>query len=131
MTPNTQDRGRPRLSLRFAIQLLTLCFVLFAARGVWAQTNAGVTGTVTDASGAVVPDATVTITNQGTSVSTKTVTTGAGAYAVTGLTPGAYTVTVEEAGFKKSVQSDVNVEVTVNATVNVTLTTGPRPKPFR
>ncbi len=124
MTPNTQDRGRPRLSLRFAIQLLTLCFVLFAARGVWAQANAGVTGTVTDASGAVVPDATVTITNEGTSVSTKAVTTGAGAYAVTGLTPGAYTVTVEKPGFKKSVQSHVNVEVTVNATVPVTLTTG-------
>ena len=76
MTPNTQDRGKPRLSIRFAIQLLTLCFVLFAVRGAWAQANAGITGTVTDASGAVIPDANVTITNEGTSVSTTAVTTG-------------------------------------------------------
>jgi hypothetical protein len=124
VTPNTQDRGRPRLSIRFAIQLLTLCFVLFAVRGAWAQANAGITGTVTDASGAVIPDANVTITNEGTSVSTKAVTTGSGTYAVTGLTPGAYTVTVEKTGFKKSVQNHVNVEVTVNATVPITLTTG-------
>ena len=124
MTPNTQDRGRPRLSIRFAIQLLTLCFVLFAVRGAWAQANAGITGTVTDASGAVIPDANVTITNEGTSVSTKAVTTGSGTYAVTGLTPGAYTVTVEKTGFKKTVQNHVNVEVTVNATVPITLTTG-------
>jgi hypothetical protein len=124
VTPNTQDRGRPRLSIRFAIQLLTLCFVLFAVRGAWAQANAGITGTVTDASGAVIPDANVTITNESTSISTTAVTTGSGTYAVTGLTPGAYTVTVEKTGFKKSVQNHVNVEVTVNATVPITLTTG-------
>ena len=69
MTPISQDRGRPRLSIRFAIQLLTLTFVLFAAHGAWAQTNTGVTGTVTDASGAVIPGANVTIVNEGTSVS--------------------------------------------------------------
>ena len=124
MTPNTQDRGRPRLSIRFAIQLLTLCFVLFAARGAWAQANAGIGGTVTDASGAVIPDASVTITNEGTSVSSKTATSGAGTYAVTGLTPGQYTITVEKTGFKKSVQNHVNVEVTVTSTRDFSLASG-------
>jgi hypothetical protein len=101
-----------------------LCLVLFAARGAWAQANAGLTGTVTDASGAVIPDANVTIVNEGTSVSSKTVTTGAGTYVFTGLTPGAYTVTVEKPGFKKSVQNHVNIEVTVTPTINFSMTNG-------
>ena len=71
MIPKFQDRGRPRLSIHVAIQFLTLCLVLFAARGAWAQANAGVTGTVTDQSGAVIPNANVTITNEGTSISNK------------------------------------------------------------
>ena len=124
MTPISEHRGRPRLSIRFAIQLLTLCFVLVAARGAWAQANAGVTGTVTDAAGAIIPDANVTIVNEGTSVSGKTVTSGSGTYSFTGLTPGVYTVTVEKAGFKKSVQNHVNVEVTVNSTINFSLPSG-------
>jgi len=124
VTPISKDRGRPRLSIRFAIQLLTLCLVLFAARGVWGQANAGVTGTVTDASGAVVPDANVTIVNEGTSVSSKTVTTGSGTYSFTGLIPGSYTVTVEKSGFKKTIHNHVNVEVTVTATINVELSNG-------
>ncbi|MDQ1453910.1 MAG: hypothetical protein QOK38_3776, partial [Acidobacteriaceae bacterium] len=124
MTHIFQDRGRPRLSIHIAIQFLTLCLVLFAARGAWAQANAGVTGTVFDASGAVVPDANVTIVNEGTSVTSKTTTSGAGTYAVTGLTPGQYTVTVEKTGFKKSVQNHVNVEVTVTATRDFTMASG-------
>ncbi len=88
MTPIFKDRGRPRLSIHIAIQFLTLCLVLFAARGVWAQANAGVTGTVTDSSGAVIQDANVTITNEGTSVSSKAVTSSSGTYSFTGLTPG-------------------------------------------
>src|ERR1700759_1379836 len=118
VTPISEDCGRPRLSTRIAIQLLTLCLVLFAARGVWAQANAGVTGTVTDVSGAVIPEASVSIVNEATSVSSKTVTSGSGSYSFTGLLPGSYTVTVEKAGFKKSVQSHVNVEVTVTSTIN-------------
>ena len=124
VTPISQDRARPRLSTRFAIQLLTLCFVLFAARGVWAQANAGVTGTVTDPSGAVVPDANVTITNEGTSVSNKAITSSSGTYTVTGLIPGAYTLTVEKSGFKKAVQNHVNVEVSTTSTINFSMTTG-------
>src|SRR5882757_2845469 len=72
VTPISKDCGRPRLSTQLAIQFLTLCLVLFAARGVWGQANAGVTGTVTDASGAVIPEADVTVTNEGTSVTNKT-----------------------------------------------------------
>ncbi len=124
MTPISKDCGRPRLSIQIAVQFLTLCLVLFAARGVWGQANAGVTGTVTDSSGAVVPDANVTVTNEGTSVSSKATTSSSGTYSVTGLTPGSYTITVEKTGFKKSINNHVNVEVTVTATINVALSNG-------
>jgi hypothetical protein len=98
--------------------------LLLSGRAAFAQANAGITGTVTDASGAVVPDANVTITNEGTSVSNKVTTTGSGTYSVTGLTPGVYDVAVEKSGFKKSVQTHVNVEVTVTSTINFTLANG-------
>jgi hypothetical protein len=124
VTPKFQDRGRPRLSIHIAIQFLTLCLVLFAARGAWAQANAGITGTVFDASGAVVPDCNVTVTNEGTSVANKATTSTSGTYSVTGLNPGSYTITVEKTGFKKAVQSHVNVEVTVTATINISLANG-------
>jgi len=124
VTPISKDRGRPRLSIQLAIQFLTFCLVLFAARGVWGQANAGVTGTVTDASGAVITDASVTVTNEATSVSSRTTTSSSGTYSVTGLIPGAYTITVEKTGFKKSINNHVNVEVTVTATINVALSNG-------
>jgi hypothetical protein len=119
-----QAFDRPRLSFQFAIQVFAVCLVLFAGRYAFAQANAGITGTVTDTTGAVIPDANVTITNEGTSVASKTVTSSAGTYSVTGLIPGAYTITVEKSGFKKAVQNHVNVEVSTTATIPITLSTG-------
>jgi hypothetical protein len=104
--------------------LLTVCLALSSAKILYAQANAGLTGTVTDPSGAVVPGAKVTITNQGTGQESHTITSSAGTYSVTGLTPGVYSVTVEATGFKKQVQNSVNVEVSTTATIPITLTTG-------
>ncbi len=89
-----------------------------------AQANAGLTGTVTDTTGAVVSGAKVTITNQSTSISAHLVTSSAGTYAINGLNPGQYTVTVEASGFKKEIQRDVNVEVSVTATIDIVLSPG-------
>lgn len=91
---------------------------------VLGQAIAGITGTVTDSSGAVVAQAKVTIQNEGTSVTNRAVTSSAGTYAVSGLTPGKYSVTVEATGFRKSVQSNVTIEVSTTATINFALTTG-------
>jgi Carboxypeptidase regulatory-like domain len=97
---------------------------LLAPRFASGQASAGMTGTVTDSSGAVVPDANVTITNQATSVSDNTVTSSSGTYSFKGLTPGKYNVTVEAAGFKKGVQNSVTVEVSTTPTINITLAAG-------
>ena len=97
---------------------------LLVPRVVQAQASAGITGTITDSSGAVVPNANVTVTNVGTTVSDKTVTSSAGTYSFKGLNPGKYNVSVEAAGFKKGVQENVTVEVSTTPTINVTLATG-------
>jgi len=104
--------------------LLSLCLALSSAKLLYAQANAGITGTVTDSTGAIVSGATVTITDQGTGQENHATTSSAGTYSVTGLTPGVYSVTVEATGFKKEVQHSVNVEVSTNATINVTLAAG-------
>jgi hypothetical protein len=120
-----QEHHRLRLSIRlFQTVFAIICLLSFASRTASAQANAGITGTVTDASGAVIPGVKVTITNQDTSTSSHVVAGSAGNYAVSGLNPGKYTVTVEGAGFKKAVQRDVNVEVSVTATIDITLATG-------
>jgi len=64
---------------------------LMCAIGAVAQIGTGsVTGIVTDASGSVVPEADVTVTNADTNVSRATTSTASGDYAVTGLLPGRY-----------------------------------------
>src|SRR5262249_53942579 len=86
----------------FSFQLV-LCLGLMAAMLVLnpslhlAQIGTGsITGIVTDSTGAVIPEAEVTVTNAGTNVSRVTTTTTSGDYSVTGLLPGRYSVTVKK-----------------------------------
>src|SRR5260370_28767584 len=100
---------------------------LFLSCGAFlaAQTNRGaITGTVFDASGAVIPAASVTITTPGTNQAIKVLTSASGAYAVPNLDPVVYTVTVEASGFKKQVIDNVKVDTANVATVNVNMQTG-------
>src|SRR5258707_4477490 len=79
---------------------------------VGAQTTTGsIVGTITDASGGVIAGASITITNMDTGIAVKTTTDNTGTYVVTPLRVGRYSVTVEAAGFKKSVRSDITVNV--------------------
>ena len=72
-------------SLRNAFLVLSLLVV--SASPLFAQYGAAVEGTVADQTGAVVPGAKVTATNEATGVSRTTVTGGAGFYRIVGLTP--------------------------------------------
>ncbi len=98
--------------------------VLFFAGLMNAQTISSITGTVTDPSGAVVPDAKVTVTNDGTNVAKTITTNSAGSYTVTDLLPGTYTVKVEAAGFQSTILRGIGVEVAHAATVDAQLVTG-------
>jgi hypothetical protein len=83
-----------------------------------------VLGTVTDSTGAVIPNATVTITNTGTGVSHKATTSSSGDYSVPDLIPGPYSVTIEAPGFSKETVGGVVLGVAQQARVNGSLKTG-------
>src|SRR5207248_1888166 len=82
-------------------------------------------GTVTDSTGAVVPNARVTVTNVGKGVSVSTTTNESGNYTQTHLVPGTYTVTIEGTGFKTFVQQNVSVSVDTSTRVDSVLELGP------
>ena len=100
------------------------CFALTSPRPISAQASAGITGTITDASGAVVPNAKVAVANDATSVSNSTVTSSAGTYSLKGLPPGKYSVSIEASGFKKEVRSGIAIDPSTTPTVDFTLTAG-------
>jgi hypothetical protein len=107
------------VALTLALSTLLLMPVAFAQTTV---STGSIVGTVTDATGAVVPNAKVTITGP-TGQTIHTTTNGSGAYSSGSLVPGAYSVRVEGKGFKTS-QLTLNVEVNNTANGNVKLELG-------
>ncbi len=81
-------------------------------------------GAVQDASGAAIPGATVTITNDATKISDKTTSDSAGRYIFTHLSPASYTATVGAQGFKTLVRSNVLLRVDQKAAIDFTLEVG-------
>ncbi len=84
----------------------------------------GISGTVTDASGAQIPGATVVAQDVAKGTKLSTVTTGAGVYSFVSVAPGEYIVTISHDGFDTSVQNKVLVTVDQTNTVNATLRVG-------
>jgi hypothetical protein len=83
-----------------------------------------ISGTVTDKTGAVISDATVSATNNATGISVSTTTTGAGFYTFPNLDPGIYTVAVKANGFETLTQQNVHVNGTETQSFNPSLTVG-------
>jgi Carboxypeptidase regulatory-like domain len=83
--------------------------------------TASVVGTVRDASGALVPNATVTITNTDTNISSSTTTNGAGEYVLTPLRVGAYKFQVEASGFATRLVEGLHLNVDQRLRVDVDL----------
>ena len=112
----------PRTSLG---RLLVLVCLLTIVPVAFCQGVSGrILGTVQDASGAVVPNVSVSIANQDTGISTKIVTTSGGEYRVDNLPPGNYQVRVEAPGFRPIVSNGNQVTVDVATVVNITLAVG-------
>ena len=107
------------------LRSLPVLLLLALAPSLRAQLGRGtILGTVTDSSGASVPNATVVITNGGTSVSLKTQTNVEGFYTSPGLVIGEYSVEVEAQGFKRFVRSGITLDLDQKAQVNIRLEVG-------
>ena len=89
------------------LRCITLCAAILAmaAGNLSAQALGNVVGTVTDPGGAVVPGATVTITNEGTKFSRIAVSNDNGQFAADSFPTGSIAVTVEHPGFEKLLRS--------------------------
>lgn len=103
----------------------TLCVILLAAASVWPQTaTTSLRGTITDPSGAAIPNATVRLANADTGLE-RTVTSDAqGYYIFLEVVPGNYKLTVEAPGFTQYQQLGVQLQVSLPATVNVGMKVG-------
>ncbi|MGA2103565.1 MAG: TonB-dependent receptor, partial [Candidatus Sulfotelmatobacter sp.] len=88
------------------------------------QTLGGITGTVTDKSGSVLPDTSVTIVGDQTKLTRTLKTNGNGAYDFVNLPIGTYTITVTHEGFESERLPSILVQANRTATLNVTLKVG-------
>lgn len=86
--------------------------------------RATITGTVTDSTKSIVPDATITLRNVATNVVTHTTTNTAGLYFITSIPPGTYELTVEKNGFRTSKVDNIPLTTGLAATQDVVLTVG-------
>ncbi|HMG87150.1 MAG TPA: carboxypeptidase-like regulatory domain-containing protein [Terracidiphilus sp.] len=116
-----------QLQLRFSMRAIALVLFLCCIGATFglAQTNAGtVVGTVTDQSGAVVPDATVTLTDPSTNDTRTTVSGHTGQYAFVNVAPGNYIITASKSGFELNKIANQTVQVGTQTTANFKLHVG-------
>ena len=112
--------------MRNAARVIAALAVVFCTAGTaWAQTATGqITGTVTDASGAVMQGVKVVVTSQQTGLTRETTTSDVGSYTVPLLPVGVYLVTAEQSGFKLAVKSDIQLNVDQVQRIDIQLETG-------
>jgi hypothetical protein len=103
--------------------LLSIFFVVSISS--FAQSDRGtITGTVSDATSAVIPGASITAVNAATGTKYETISTETGNFTLTQVPPGAYQLSVELPGFKKYVRQGINVLVAQTLRIDVSLEVG-------
>ena len=100
--------------------LVVFCASSAAAQGLFGN----ISGVVTDSSGAVVPNASVKVTNVNTNAVTTLTTNHVGAYNASSLNPGVYSVQADATGFKTAVVKGITLEVSANPKVDLVLEIG-------
>src|SRR6478736_6423744 len=103
-----------RIAARLFITLLAVLTFLPLERTAAQAVFGSIYGTVTDASGAAVPGATVTITDNAKNITFNETTNGLGYFNRAKLVLGRYRVEIQKEGFKTAVQDDVAVNVDVS-----------------
>jgi len=112
--------------MRFFRLTLCLALLLVSTGRMFGQAGATGTilGTVTDSTGAVLPNTKVTVTNTATNVPFSTVTSSSGDYLAPALNPGTYSVSAEAKGFQKSVTTDFTLAVDQKVRIDLVLKPG-------
>lgn len=122
MKNNCTIFGRLRKFLQMA---LCLCVAIFAAQPAFSQADQGaITGTVTDATGAVVPNAAVTVTSTETGLVLKGTTDNSGTFIFSPLKIGTYTVSAVAPGFSTTTQENVALHVQDRIALQIALKNG-------
>ena len=119
------SQGRRSINLWGLVPLLLLALAFsFSTSAAHAQTTASISGTVQDPSGAVIPGALVTLTNEATNESHKIESNGAGLYAFPSLSPGKYSLKAAAKGFKARQVTGIVVNAGDALSPVLTLTVG-------
>ena len=122
MNPKANSSGVLRASLAVSALLLVLCL---SVPPLQAQVDTGsILGTITDASGAAISGAKVTLTNEGTGAALSTTTGADGVYKFTPLKVGSYKVTASYQGFQTITQTNIEVNVGTDVVINFNLKPG-------
>jgi hypothetical protein len=114
-----RTKNNTRQTLMFAVVILTLLILSTLAFGQ--STRGSVSGTVQDATKAVLPGAVVSATNVSTGIKSTATTNSAGVYNIAGLQPGTYKVTAEMAGFQTLSRTDVQLNANSQVRLNLEL----------
>jgi len=102
----------------------TLLVFLLCSGSLLAQSNGSVKGVVKDSTGAILPGASVSLTDKGTQRVQTTLTTEVGAYIFAAVPPGQYSLSYEMPGFKKMVRENITVNVRETVSIDVNMEIG-------
>lgn len=119
MTYRTKFQSAFRIFLILCVSLVATSVAAFAQAG-----SGGITGLVTDTSGAIIPGASASLLNEKTGVTLKTTSNSSGLYTFLPLSPGTYDLTVKAKGFGTVIRKGINVTLDRTSTVNFKLTVG-------
>jgi Carboxypeptidase regulatory-like domain len=122
--PPPRKSWRKHKSLGNLAILAGILFSLAAGNRIHAQTVASISGTITDASGAALPDATITVKSSETGTQRIVITDDSGHYDIEGLVVGQYQINAEANGFRPETRTGITLVVGQRAEVNLTLRVG-------
>ena len=113
------------MELKLAKIAITVALLSAFSNAAFSQAvNGTLLGTISDATGATVPNAKITITESNTGITRSTTSNDSGNYIFPDLAPGTYTVSAELVGFKRSSRAGVDLQINTSPRVDLTLQTG-------
>src|ERR1043166_6747101 len=109
------------MKLKLFVFFVLVSGMTLLSTNVWAQATAQITGTIRDASGAVLPGVEVKATQTQTGVTRMTISNETGSFVLPNLPTGPYKLEAALAGFRTYVQNNLVLQGNANAAVNITL----------